>query len=574
MMVELLKRQVSLTVLKVRLVHASAGTAPTSGASVTANQALTPNQRILCELQVTGNAEERGLVAPATQASNRAPSRRKHSSRHPTYETCERDAPASPSRTLAQWNFAPEEMQLPVDYSAAARFQDNSNTAGVWLADAARFVVSKVLNETHGGILERFASSSRWLPNGKPTLPSTMLRQLQSLLPSIMRERDCLWLELAEPAGYLPLLPWEEMLRPVTAVPILRLSPHSVQALSPDHELAVLLCLTVPSEKWTPSIDHLASMATAIRRSLPTGSTIHVFADDTCHAPFAAAQDRLGSDDGERRAIKLYDSPLKSGLDKEKSDDRWWMTWITSSLKGRAIDIVHVLAPGLLFADNTRLVIARQPGPGETLTRSDRTSAPRGITLRYLLPLEFCDSLTVLGAWAAVCSAPARGSWLAESQLGLRLLVDQIARSRPGVAAFHDLAADPDCAGLAATYAFMIGDPSIAASTSPAISLYCHPARATAVPEPTSPSSELMQQYAKVKEALHATIARPGPLPAWVAATQRVVEHAMSRVAAAETADPDGPEMRGLAEALKYVEQMLAEQALSSAAQPTPVGEE
>jgi hypothetical protein len=83
-----------------------------------------------------------------------------------------------------------------------------------------------------------------------------------------------------------------------------------------------------------------------------------------------------------------------------------------------------------------------------------------------------------------------------------------------------------------------------------------------------------MQQYAKVKEALHATIARAGPLPAWVAATQRVVEQAMSRVAAAETADPDGPEMRGLAEALKYVEQMLAEQALSSAAQPTPVGEE
>ena len=84
-MMEMLKREISLTVLKVRMLDTDASSAPTSR-DATANQTLTPNQRIFCELQVTGNAEERGLVAPAAPATNRAASRRKNTANRASYE--------------------------------------------------------------------------------------------------------------------------------------------------------------------------------------------------------------------------------------------------------------------------------------------------------------------------------------------------------------------------------------------------------------------------------------------------------------------------------------------------------
>jgi hypothetical protein len=432
---ELLKREVSLTVLKVRLLDASANSAPASSVDSTANQTLTPNQRIFCELQVTGNAEERGLVAP-TQATNRAPSRRKRSSSRPTYEACETDTPSSLSRTLAQWSFTPEEIQLPVDYRAAVQFRDRPNVAAGWVADMARFAVSKFLSEMRADTLERFASAANWLPSGKPMLPMTMMRQLKTLLPEIL-QGDNLWLELAEPTGYLPLLPWEEMLRSVTPAPILRLSPHAVQALSPDRKLSVVLCLSVPSNTWTPTAEQLASLSRAVRGALPERSTVHVFADDLCHAPFVAAQKQMGVEDTQGRVIRLYDLP--DNMSAKEQRDELWKAWIVRSLAGRAADIVHCVAPAMLFADHARLVLSLNPKSDEEPEKNQSKAArAMGRPLSYVTPLEFCNSLTHLGAWAAVFSAPSRGSGLAQMRMGLRLLVDQIGRLRPGIIRVHD----------------------------------------------------------------------------------------------------------------------------------------
>src|SRR5262249_60229035 len=105
--------------------------------------------------------------------------------------------------------------------------------------------------------------------------------------------------------------------------------------------------------------------------------------------------------------------------------------------------------------------------------------------------------------------------------------------------------------------AFMVGDSSVRATTSPAVSVYCHPARAaTVAAQPTSTAADLTQQYLKVKEMIQAAIARGGPTPAWVASTQRIVEQAMSRVVTQQGAD-DAAVTRGLVAALKAVEQIL-----------------
>jgi len=561
-MSELLKREASFTVLRVRLSETrdiSSSTPPASSTgdtSVISTEAasaqssppavMTSAPRVTCELEVTGNAHDRGLALPAGHATDLR-------------------ADLSIARTVAQWNFAAAEVQLPVQFTDAVRFRDRPNLAGELMANFTRAAVATIFAEFKADALERYASTKNWLPSGKPMLPSTMMQQLKNLLPSLLGENDSLWLELADSAGYLSLLPWEEMLQSVTSAPTLRLSPHSLKALSPNRELSVVLCVTVPAREWLPSIDQLTALARSIRESLPARSKLHVFADDVCHDAFAAATKAISSDD-QGRAIMLYDLPGSApGNDAEKENpcDQPWMNWIMNSLSGCAVDIVHCFSPGLLFPDHPRLVISRDANA--RVVSGEASAAVR--LLGYVTPLEHNDMLTSLGAWAAIFSAPLGGPESAQSRLGLRLFVDRLARLRPGVAVFHDFEADPKCESLAQTYKFMIGDSAIQPAKTTSVVIYCHPARATNVPAQTLPGSdELMKQYAKVEEKIQSAIEQPGPTPVWVAATQRIVEQAMSSIASVGAKEPDNAAVRGVVSALKHVDEMLAEQLLTSPA--------
>jgi hypothetical protein len=559
----LLKQEVSLTVLKVRLLEGPPSSIGDVAAETTTSEAV-PGLRILCELEVTGKAEERGFTPLAGNPTSGSTSRRKRGTSRPSYDEWE-ESPSPTIRTVAQWSFAAEEMQLPVHFGEAERFREKPTLAGGFIADIARVAVTKLLPEFRVDTLERFASTKTWLPSGKPALPSTMTRQLVTLLPSLMHDGDCLWLDLAEPAGYLPLLPWEEMLRLATSAPILRLSPHSVKALSSNLEQSVVLCLTVPSNTWIPTKDQLVALARAIRKSLPKGSKLHVFADDLCHVPFAAAMEAVGSADDQGRVIILYElpgSPPENAPEKEKLSEQPWMEWIMTSLSGRAVDIVHCCSPGVLYTDHARAVIARNAVQRKASDQASSTDeSVTGRPLRYITPLEHSNLLTSLGAWGAIFSAPPRGDSVASSRQGLRLFVDQLARLRPGVVTFHDFATDPTCDALASTYEFMIGDPSKVASTSPSVTVYCHPARATAAASaPSLLPNELMKQYARIEETIQSVIASSGPLPAWVAATQRIVEQAVSRAAITDANDSHDAVVRGVASALQYIEEMISKQ--------------
>ena len=470
----LLKQEVSLTVLKVRLLEAPLSSAGDVAVETTTGQPSPSDPSVLCELEVTGNAEERGFAPAAAHPTTRSTSRRKRGTSRPTYAECE-DVSTVASRIVAQWSFAAEEIQVPLQFTDAKQFRDKPSVAGEVIANFTRAAVGRIFSEFRADAFERFASIRSWLPSGKPTLPSAMARELNSLLPSLLQERDCLWLELAEPIGYLPLLPWEELLRSVTSAPILRLSPHSIKAVSPERELSAVLCVTVPSREWLPSVDHLTSLARAICQSLPERSTLHVFADDLCHALFAAANEKLGNDDDQGRHIKFWPLPIEqpgSGPENENRSEQPWMTWLTASLAGRAVDIVHCLCPGMLLPDHARLVIARDAAPPLLVSAPSATEgAATGRALNYISPSEHSELLTTLGAWAAIFSAPAAGQWMVESRQGIRVFVDQFARARPGVAVFHDLEADPACEALAETYRFIIGDSSVPAATSSSVSV-------------------------------------------------------------------------------------------------------
>ena len=563
MLAELVRQNLSLTVLKVRL--QDVGTIPAT--AVRAHRALARRApsaadrtrlRVVCELQVTGNLEDRGLMPLASRSSDRAPSRRSPNRR---YIPDEEAGVGAEQRTLARWVFTPEEVHLPVGAGAADHFREKPSWAGGWLTDVARYAASKVLSEMRLDTLERVTSSLSWLPSGPSTLPAMMTRQLHALLSSVMREGDSLWLELVEPVGYLPLLPWEEMLRPVTAAPILRLSPHALRGPL-RNGVSVALCVTVPSDGWAPTAEEMTTMVGKIRESLPVGSMLHVFADVVCRPAVAMALSTPSKGTSADVDVTLYELPRVS--DQPPKDEDLWRTWVLESLAGRAVDIVHFVAAGMLFGDDSRLVLAREPVSRDT--REGGTPS-QGRPLRYLTPFDLSETLTRLGAWASVFSTPTRGSWLPQSRLALRLIADHVGRLRPGVTVFHDLGADGWCQGLGETYRFMIRSVGGSASVNAGVAVYCHPERSNlAAVDAQSGSKELLEQFEKLQELWRVVSASGATLPAWVGATQRLVEQAVSKAAMEHPRALQDASVRGLIAAMKIIQHTFA----TSEKQETP----
>jgi hypothetical protein len=64
--------------------------------------------------------------------------------------------------------------------------------------------------------------------------------------------------------------------------------------------------------------------------------------------------------------------------------------------------------------------------------------------------------------------------------MGLRALADELAQSRPGPVVHHEARLDPNLLQLVAAYQFLFGARGTPPPATPALFLYCHPARAAA----------------------------------------------------------------------------------------------
>jgi hypothetical protein len=98
-----------------------------------------------------------------------------------------------------------------------------------------------------------------------------------------------------------------------------------------------------------------------------------------------------------------------------------------------------------------------------------------GRTDRYLAgPVgshELHTFLTTMGAWAtSFVSLPDN-----YSEPGLRVVIDDIAQTRPGPLLMHTIGADTDGRALADSYGFLFGRTRRPPPASPAILLYCQP---------------------------------------------------------------------------------------------------
>jgi hypothetical protein len=331
-----------------------------------------------------------------------------------------------------------------------------------------------------------------------------------------------LWLHLAKPAGYLPLVPWEQLLQPRLGVPMLRIPDFlSDPPTESPHKLEVVLCSSMPAAKENFAlVDHLCRTANQIIQVVARRPMIHIFTDSTTVEPVRARLAQQGLLDA---SVQVYDptaaaayavpEPTQASADTSGRIDNPWLLWMLGTLKGRSVDVVHFIAHAHLSRDQGALALAESP-----LANADQRIA------RFVSAGQLALFLTRLGAWSVFFSSPEHNY----SEMGLRLLADTIAQNRPGPLVHHELRLDPNGEAIAEAYNFLFGVAAGMPPATPALLLYCHPARVARPMESVnesfamqSPQPPGLSIYASAPELL--TASDEGP-PTWVAAAERYIE--------------------------------------------------
>lgn len=383
-------------------------------------------------------------------------------------------------------------------------------------------------------------------------LPESVLDAMKSW----MDPHRPLWLRLERPSGYLRLVPWEQLLGPRLGVPILRLPDFETELpRETARALDVVLCGSAPSDEMPfPIVDYLVRIADRILSAVPRRTTLHVFTDGAAHPELKqrwTAQGKLGS------AIQLYPpetaapyavpDPTSRIQDPAGRIESPWLLWIRDSLKGRSIDVAHFLCHGYLSQDRAALAFAESPLKNDVRQRS-----------RFVGPAELSAFATQVGAWSTAFTSPERNY----SEMGLRLLADTIAQSRPGPVLHHELRLDAGCVALARAYQFLYGPPGAPPPASPSLLLYCQPSflEAPAMRSPTR--SFAVGPETPAQKSLRTLYETEENVPAWVAAAERSIEQVKLHLR--KTAEAPGQTTRGgteidpVQETLRQIEEIVA----------------
>lgn len=330
-------------------------------------------------------------------------------------------------------------------------------------------------------------------------------------------EPHALWLYIAPPSGFLPLLPWERMLGSTFGVPLLRVPHFALFPPLDTQDIDIALCVSQPRAKeWfdPASVDALgvvAGVATSLVHSIPLPLTVHVFADAQT---FEALHGHNLEGTVDQGTIVLHDpagappadTRAGRGTIEDSAAVAWnpWLQWIAQEMKGRTLEAVHFIAHSYLAQNQAALAVAESP----TVNEDERWA-------RFIGSRQLSNFLNLVGAWAVGISSPQHNF----SPMGSRLLIDDIAHQRAGPVVLHELGTDPESRGLGRTYF------SLFASAWPQrpsdIAMYCHPRQFLS----TSPGDRI--PYAETllddSRSLARTPTADRP-PAWMTLTRRYLE--------------------------------------------------
>jgi hypothetical protein len=337
------------------------------------------------------------------------------------------------------------------------------------------------------------------------TVPPEVAEAVRTGLELVSRHEDrAFWLELPPPRGYLHLVPWERLLSPVLDRPLLRLPHFTLRPQAPGPSLRVVLAAGRSSSKPPFPVVETVEQLTVLWQAIHHQVDLEVFVtgDDA-----RAVQERLSG----QAAVTVHDLDDLAGSSESAPDG--WLGWVESALAGRAADVVHFVAHGMLLGEHGALTL-----PG---IRSSAAELPGTVG-----SVELCAALDRIGAWSLLISAPPRNHCPA----GLRDLADAVAQARPGVVALHELDV-PHGAGIADTFGpvlRMIYDGVSATAPTPGLVCWTHPAFA-AFPDNELPLCRSDGTSALIAEATNSVLAQ-ADTPAWVAAGTRTLEALQARV--------------------------------------------
>ncbi|HEX7184094.1 MAG TPA: hypothetical protein VF756_19850 [Thermoanaerobaculia bacterium] len=378
-----------------------------------------------------------------------------------------------------------------------------------------------------------------------------------------------LWLRLERPSGYLRLVPWEQLLGPRLGVPILRLPDFETEPpRESPRSLDILLCASAPEAKQSfplvDTLDRITGRILQILAAVPRRTTLHVFVDAAAHAPLKARWEGTGKLGA---AIQLYApesaapygesdpaSRIKDSMGRIESP---WLLWMRDSLRGSRIDVAHFVCHGYLSEDRGALAFAESP-----LRNEDERMA------RFVWVAELSLFLTQIGAWSAVFSSPENNY----SEMGLRLLADNLAQSRPGPVLHHELRLDPVCVALARAYQFLYGPSGAPPPASPSLLLYCQPSLLEApVMRAATRSFAVGPEETPAQHSLRTLYETDENVPAWVAAAERSIEQVnlrLQKMAAAPGQSRGKAELDPVQETLRQIQEIVARAAVKKGEEP------
>jgi hypothetical protein len=391
----------------------------------------------------------------------------------------------------------------------------------------------------------------------KYEIPSYVLAALEAV---VLQDGWPLWISFPRYSGYLPVLPWEPLLKARLNVPVLRLSYTDVQPIRSRSSLDAVLCFSFPKAKELiaeQSADYQTPETTVqyflsrIPANLASYTTIHIFADLSLYRTLISIRDNnpafhiivYDPNEAAKYAAPAADPQLVEASNENLESP--WLLWMRDSLGSRSVDEVHFVCHGYLGKEQGFLAVSHSP-----LLNDDEAWS------RFIGARQLCTFLDQTGAWSVAFSSM-RGNY---SISGLRMLQDQIARIRPGPVLFHDMARDPDKTGWDQAYQFAYALEDAQAPMSDAVSLCCHPAWALPGTQPDSRTQQLLKELTVAGQMLDVFEGRENT-PSWLASGQRALERSVAQLLSTSSGDPETILSGGSAKALQFASKLLQQHA-------------
>lgn len=390
-------------------------------------------------------------------------------------------------------------------------------------------------------------------------LPPEAIQRLADAL-SGRGSDDTVWLQIDRSAGILAVVPWERLLASVMPGPLLRIPNFLVDPAFLEGRLELAVCASAPAAKeFYPVADFAIALIERIQQAVAQGTDIHVFSDrDAVYslqnrfpAGAEAPLHRVIVHDPERAArFGIGDSEI-SESERLRSP---WLRWMEAELADRGIDAAHFICPGFFNSEHGSLALARSP-----LQNRDEAWS------HFVGGRELGTFLDNLGAGAVAFGAPYENIWA----LGLRLLADEIAWTRPGPVLLYEAQGHIDAVSRAYRFLFSknYGPPPERGE----LLLYCHPRRLQRYAEDTeapffqSPTMSTADLGHEWMEATRKQVAAKAPRlqtrglaaapaePRWARANQLMMEQSLLDLSGRQ-----GATARGASDALRFVSDLQA----------------